>query len=173
MKKFYFQVIKSEGELVDVQQKIEELCKYEKVLGRKNAFLNLLVETIPTAEIHIRFNRENQCITMQPNAVNVNEVRIDIQKDEARVALNGGSDQQKNAMTEKNLPMDRKIIKEFRYLLERKTQSESERKKEDSLKKQILFLTEGMEVLNAKVGKVDSIEQSINEIRELLKQKLS
>lgn len=157
-------MIKSEGELVDVQQKIEELYKYEKMprkirqnlyLGKLNSRLLLLVETIPEARIIIPLNRKNQCLAMQQRKPDMHEVKIDIQNDEATVALNGGDDRNHKDVV-KILPMDKKIIKEFRHLLDRKIHSEFDKKKEESLKQ-----------------KLDEMDRKLNELTELLKQKLS
>lgn len=129
------------------------------------------METIPTSEIIIRFNRKNQCITKQPES-ELNHVKVEMVKDEDRVALNGAnSENQKISMIDKHLPMDRKIIKEFRYLLERKVQSEFEKKKEDALKQHIAAINLRMDELNERVQKLDKIEQKLNEMVEFLKQK--
>lgn len=128
-------MIKAEGELVDLCQRIQELSKYEKIsLGWKyfNSYITILIDTIPEAKIILRPNQGSKILTYRP-LVTSDDTKIEMH--DAKL-LGNGTNESKNLM-EKYFSMDPKILKKTRQLLQDKNQTKNAKQREENLMKQI------------------------------------
>lgn len=140
-------MIKAEGQLVDLCQRICVLSKYERIiLGRSGSWrwlksiISIFPHTIPNGRIVIRPNKANEILTMKTRQASL-EVSIKVEDGQAQELqnLNNNSSLEEMIPTslvqklEKYSSMDAKIMKKIRCVLEERNEKKIKEQRDDAL----------------------------------------
>jgi dihydrofolate reductase len=154
-------VIKSEGQLVDLCQRISVLDKYERIiLGRSGwrwlkSIISIFPYTIPQGKIVIRPNRSSEILTLRPrhSSRDVSVKIEDGQEQELQTLKNNSSlekiipSRQLAQKLEKYSAMDPKIMKRIRGVLEERNEKQLRDQKEEALWKHIRSMESQLKML--------------------------
>lgn len=153
-------MIKSEGQLVDLCQRIAVLDKYEKIiLGRSGwrtlkAYISIFPYTVPNGKVVIRPNKSNEILTMKPRQASRDaSVRVeDGQEQELQTLKNSSLEEiipnrQLAQKLERFSTLDPKIMKNIRSVLEQRNENRLKEEREDALRKQIQRMESQLKML--------------------------
>lgn len=145
----FLQVIKLEGELVDLSQRISVLNKYEKIILSRSgswrwlkAIISIFPNTIPEGKIVIRPNKSNEIFVHKP-AGGSRDVSIKIEDGHEQELQNLNNNSSVEKIFPRNLPaprimarystMDPKIMKKIRNVLEERCEKKVQQDREAAL----------------------------------------
>jgi hypothetical protein len=153
-------VIKSEGQLVDLCQRIAVLDKYEKIiLGRSGwrllkALISIFPYTIPNGKIVIRPNKSNEILTLKPRHSSRDVSKIEDGQEQEMQTLNNNSSLEKIIPSrqlaqklEKYSAMDPKIMKRIRSVLQERNERRIREEREEALFKQVQRMESQLKML--------------------------
>lgn len=155
-------MIKAEGQLVDLCQRIKVLYQYERIILSRSgswrwlkSIISIFPYTIPHGRIIIRPNRGNEILTLKSQQSS-REVSIKIEdgQEQELQNLNNNSSLEKiipsGLLTQKLVKystMDPKIMKRIRSVLEDKNEKISREKREDALWNHIRSMESQLKIL--------------------------
>ncbi|CRK86613.1 CLUMA_CG000450, isoform A [Clunio marinus] len=140
-------VIKSEGQLVDLCQRINVLTEYERIiLGRSGwrwvkSIISIFPYTIPQGRIVIHPNRRNEILTMKSRSSSQDvSIKVEDGQEQELQTLNNNSSIEKiipsrrlTEKLEKYSRMDPKIMKRIRSVLEERNEKRNKQQREETL----------------------------------------
>lgn len=160
--KFSFKVIKAEGQLVDLCQRIDVLYKYERnILSRSGSWrwlksiISIFPNTIPNGKIVIRPNKSNAILIMQARQSSRDvSIKIEDGQEQELQNLNNNSSLEKiipgrflPQKLEKYSTMDPKIMKRVRCVIEERNERNTREKREDALWNHIRSMESQIKIL--------------------------
>ena len=156
-----FQVIKSEGELVDLCQRINVLFKYEQIILSRSgswrwlkAIISVFPYTIPEGTIIIRPTKANEILLMRSRKSS-RDISIKVEDGQAQELQNLNN----NSSLDKIIPgrkrfnlesyskMDPKIMKKIRCVLDEKKEKRLKNQQDESLVNRIHSMESQMKIL--------------------------
>lgn len=172
LSKIFFQVIKAEGQLVDLCQRISVLYKYERIILSRSgswrwlkSIISIFPLTIPQGKIVIRPNKANEILTLKsrPSSRDVS-IKIEDGQEQELQTLNNNSSLEKiipsRRLTQKlekySAAMDPKIMKRIRSVLEERNEKKLREHREESLWNHIRSMESQLKILTDVVTKLKS-----------------
>lgn len=156
-------MIKSEGQLVDLCQRISVLNKYERIILARSglwrwlkSLISIFPNTIPSGKIVIRPNKGNEILTLQPHSSSRDvSIKIEDGQEQELKTLNNNSSLEKiipsRRVTEKlerySSSMDSKIMKRIRSVLDDRKEKKAQEKREKELWTQIRSMDSQLKLL--------------------------
>lgn len=156
------QVIKAEGQLVDLCQRISVLNKYEKIILSRSgswrwlkSIISIFPHTIPNGKIVIRPNRSNEILTLKARQSSRDvSIKIDDGQEQELQNLNNSSlekiipNLRISQKLERYSAMDPKIMKAIRVVLDQRNQNKLRERKEEVLLAQIRSMKSELKILS-------------------------
>lgn len=155
-------MIKAEGQLVDLCQRIDVLYKYERtILSRSGSWrwlksiISIFPNTIPNGKIVIRPNKSNAILIMQARQSSRDvSIKIEDGQEQELQNLNNNSSLEKiipgrflPQKLEKYSTMDPKIMKRVRRVIEERNERNSREQREDALWNHIRSMESQLKIL--------------------------
>ena len=153
-------MIKSEGELVDLCQRINVLNKYEKIILSRSgswhwlkSIISVFPYTIPDGNITILPNKSNEVLALKSRETGNRDISIkidDVQEQELQNLNNNGKPARTSpGESQKISSMDPKIMKKIRCVLEARNDKAAQAKRDGevtnrirSIESQLKYLTD-------------------------------
>lgn len=155
-------MIKSEGQLVDLCQRIKVLYQYEQVILSRSgswrwlkAIISIFPFTVPHGKIVIRPNRSNEILTLvSPQSSREVSIKIEDGQEQELQNLNNNSSLEKIIPSEmlkqklvKYSTMDPKIMKRIRCVLEDRNEKMLRDRRENALMSHIRSMESQLKIL--------------------------
>lgn len=156
-------MIKAEGQLVDLCQRICVLSKYERIILSRSgswrwlkSIISIFPHTIPNGKIVIRPNKSNEILTMKTRRSSRDvSVKVEDGHEQELQNLNNNSSLQEiipsrllTQKLEKYSSMDPKIMKKIRCVLEERNEKKVKDQREDALWSQIRSMESQLKFLS-------------------------